>query len=260
MSFEQIAILIILIILVALLTISIFNLKNLKFLKNNSFAYSEQLNDAKYFELKYRLEYLKGIGAIIISVLVFVGYNSFRSIRDNLKDDYEQKILSTTKKFNDQIDEHQNQLKQIKSEINNSTDEIDLNKKEVEHIRTKLSSSKESVTGFQNALSKLEEQLSKMASKEILRQRLYIVKDLEYTKVTDWIYVKYNFADYKTISGEKLPGFIEPPIVIPFTNTGLIFTLRNIDKTSFEAVISNNTIPGDLPKTTTFSLLISVIE
>jgi hypothetical protein len=261
MELDKIFILIFLIIGAGILIMSIWNFKALNHLKKNSKAKDEQLNDAKYYELKYKFEFLKATGSIIIGVLVFAGYNSFQNIKDTLKKDYEDKIASTDARFTNQIQDQQKQLESLNSEINKSKSEVLLNKKDVDQIRLKLTSSKESVIGFQSALTELEAKLSTVTSKEILRQRLYLVKDVPYSHVnTEWIYEKYYFTDYKTINGESLPKFKEPPIIIPFTNNGLVFTLKNINELSFEAIISNNTIAGELPRKTTFSLLISVIE
>ena len=98
-----------------------------------------------------------------------------------------------------------------------------------------------------------------MKSNDILRQRLYLVKDLVYTFKDYWDYKNFEFKNLKTVNGEPLPSFKEPPIIIPFTNNGLIFTIRNITISSFEIIASGNTT-GDDGQNSKFSLLISVIE
>lgn len=268
---KSILVLIFLILGLGIVILNIWNLKGLKQLSKQRSFKNEQLNDSKYFELKYKHEFLVATFSIVIAVIVFVGYDSYKSIKETLKKDVEEQVSATTKK----IEIQKEQLNVQKVLTDSLGEKISINSQKVKDFRdvvnvlelqqnqlkNKIKSSRESINDYETSINDLKVKILELKNKNVIKQELYIVKDLTYRGLNQsWDYQKIYFKDLKTISKEPLPNFKEPPILTPFTNSGLVLTIKNVTTTSFEIVVSNNTIPGELPDSILYSLWISVIE
>jgi len=78
---------------VSLLVFSIWNLISLKRLSKNSTKKDKQLNDSKYYELKYKSEFIIAVFSIVATVAGILGYNSITSAKNEIKAD----LLAKTK-------------------------------------------------------------------------------------------------------------------------------------------------------------------
>jgi hypothetical protein len=269
MTPESILVLIFLIIGLAILISNIWNIVGIKRLEKTRHFKDEQLNDSKYFELKYKQEFLLTTFSIVIAVIVFIGYNSYSSLKENLKNDVEQKIASTTKKIDAQKDTLNRQQEKINSlnnnlqvnltKLSNINDLIALLEQHQQELKNKLDNSKQSVVNYEKSIRDLQNKIAEIKNKNIIKQELYIVNSVKYSYKEYWEYVKYNFDTLKTVNNEPLPIFSEPPTIIPFTNNGVVMTIKNVTTNSFEMTASNNTT-GDSPNNFPVTLLISVIE
>lgn len=266
---ESILILIFLIIGLAILVSNIWTIIGIKRLEKTRHFKDTQLNDSKYFELKYKQEFLLATFSIVIGVIVFIGYNSYSSLKENLKSDIEQKIASTTKQIEAQKDSINNQQKELAAlnetlqanlkKVTTVNDLVNLLEQQQGQLRNKLDNSKQSVTIYENSIKDLQSKISEIKNKNIIKQELYIVTNLKYSYDEYWEYMKVSFDTLNTINNEKLPKFIEPPTIIPFTNNGVTMTIKDVTTKSFEIIASNNTT-GDSPNNFPVTLLISIIQ
>ena len=270
MKIDSVLTLVFIIIGLAMLLFSFWNFTTLRRLSDQRRLPDIQLNDSKYFELKYKQEFLLAVFSIVIGVLIFVGYDSYKSLKENLQSNIEREIQPTTEKIrsiNDSIGDQQNRITTLTTDIaSKSTSLEQLNKlvanlnKEQATLKSKIATSKENVSDYQTSILDITRRISEIKNKNIIKQELYLIKDIEYTYPLDyWEYKSFEFKDMQTVNGEKLPVFKDPPIIIPFSNDGLSYATKDITTTSFKIIPFNNTLP-DLPKKYFFTLMISVIE
>ena len=72
---------IIVILLLALLSVSIWNFKTLNDIKKLGKENRTLSPDAKYFELKYNIQFLVGLSTILIAILGVLGYRSLDDVK-----------------------------------------------------------------------------------------------------------------------------------------------------------------------------------
>lgn len=181
---------ILLIIILVLLIGDLFYLRkilNILKKKNNTSV------DEKYFELKYHLNLLKSISAILLFVFAFIGYSGLNDFKQEMTIDFETTIeaqkaqiadmdmtLEDYEKSIDSLVEFRNQLKNL----------IELNDTDLKKVNNKISSINSSFK---------------------YNPKIYIVNGLTYQQ--DSKERKFEFAKMKTIHGERLPKFNKAPFV-----------------------------------------------
>jgi uncharacterized membrane protein len=74
----------------ALSILCIWNLVTLHQLKKNSSLADTQLNDSKYFELKYKLEFTIAVFTFLVGIAAYLGYNSKESIETKVTNEIDQ--------------------------------------------------------------------------------------------------------------------------------------------------------------------------
>lgn len=263
MTFERIVLLLFLIIGLGFLIFTIWNHKTLQQLSRDRRKQDYQLNDSKYFELKYKYEFLVAVFSLVITVVTFLGYSSYQSLRENVKADFEAKLKTTT----DKIDIQKDSLNSLATELNNQSskaiqtkDLIGFLEQQQRQLKEKINKNKQSVFDYEVSIKELNRQITTLQNKNIIKQELYIVKDLIYPSSDNWQAEYFEFKKMKTVDNQLLPEFKEPPIIIPFSNNGIIYTVSEVTSKSFYiAATGNGGRTGELPKVYPFSLFISVI-
>jgi len=82
---------ILLLIIVSLISLFIWNGLNFRSLKKQATLRDKELNDAKYWELKYKTEFMVAIVTLITATAGFLGYSSLQSIEASVKNDFNKK-------------------------------------------------------------------------------------------------------------------------------------------------------------------------
>lgn len=263
MKTTTVFILILGIIILGILIFQILNFRSLRHLKNTRLLYDTQLNDSKYFELKYKYEFLVAIISMVVAVLAFIGYDSYKSLQESMRKDIELVI----DKQKDSLNRLNNNVAELGMLINqqyiafqkSSTDmkQFEIRQKQ---FNDNLKSDKLSAIGLQQRIFEIKSELNTVQNKNIIRQELYIVKDLQYPLSADWIPRKVEFKEMRTINNELLPDFKEPPIIFPFSNNGITYNISNVTTTSFMITAQANANLEVLPTNSPYSILISVIK
>lgn len=212
---------------------NIWNIININGIKKDA-TKTYVLNDAKYWELKYKIQYLITATSIILFVAAYLGYQSVRDVKNDLKNEF-QSSLDSSKRDLSRIFETQkilnSKMAAADSSILQAEDAILGLMGREKNLSGSLSMSKSN-------LSQLMERITEINSKNILQQNIYIVDNVPYSIDQYWEFKKYYFKDLTSNTGQPLPLFNKPPFIFSVSNQGFTFALRKITKDSFEMSVS----------------------
>lgn len=261
MKFNDVFLIVFFLIGLGILVISVWNLRTLKSLSKSRAHKDSQLNDSKYFELKYKYEFLVSIFTLIIGVVSFIGYNSFETLKDDLTTYFKMKTDSTMNSIKIQqksIDKLRGEIEVQTQKVFSTNDLIDIINKEQKNISNQISFDKRSSLEIQSKLNIVKEKLAAIQNKNILKQEIFIVEDLQYPLNGEWIPKIYYFKNLRSINNDSLPAFKKSPIVIPFSNDGFSYIVSQVTNNSFKLTAIGNSQSVELPQFGKLSLMISV--
>ncbi|MBA6156750.1 hypothetical protein H3Z83_09510 [Tenacibaculum sp. S7007] len=213
---------------ISLLVFNIWNLISLNSLKKNSSKKDKQLNDAKYYELKYKSEFIVAVFSIIVAVAGLLGYNTLNSAKDEIKFD----LLKKTKSIDSIINITEKRIKLKDSLLHN----IEL-KQNI--INSKIPVNEEKVNAQNYQIYQIQKVISDLNKNNKIKQSFYLVRDLSLEINKDY-YNTYRFEDLKTNIGDRLPKFVNKPfiIIIPESTTHLAnIRTDNVTVDKFSATI-----------------------
>ncbi len=235
----SLGILLLIIIGIALVILMTWNLVSLNQIKKHGKT-DRDLNDPRYYELKYKQEFFIATVSLVGSVLVIFGYNSIQNVEKALTDDFKIKTENMSRRTDSII---KNFDTSVTRKINNTEISLQTISENSTHIFQKtdkgLKTTQETLTGYNRMLSSLSQQQSivdnqiKMVqgritdinSKNIVKQTFYMVDSLPYNthiidtaRNEDNMFKTYYFKDMQTTLGDKLPKFTTPPFVLQFIN------------------------------------------
>jgi hypothetical protein len=220
--------------LVALLAINIWQTNSFKKHAKASFR-SSQLNDQKYYELKYQLQFVTSVFPIILSILLYAGYTQL----DSLPKKIQEEIASQVKP---QIDNLKKSTEALKEEQKNIEDKYSFLVTFYQTLQGKGTSINKSLGNSNAALVLLEQKLNNLqnqtdviSNKDIVNQPIYVVTNLNFKMDEDKDVQYYKFSDCKTISGNKLPEFTKPPLILAFSNYGAQINICGVTNKQFNA-------------------------
>jgi hypothetical protein len=234
---------------------SIWNYKSLTELKNKSFNQNQQLNDAKYFELKSKHEFTIATISIITTAVVFLGYNSIQGIQNDLKADYQKKVDSTDAK----LTIAENKINAMAGGIDDKFKQVDTSmngyKNLLRYFELQQENLNQEAGKVKTELTFAQEKINQINRKNILKQNMYIVENIQYNleviedtlENNNWQIV--YFKDLKTIMGDRLPEFKKRPFIISaLSNEGSEVSIKNITTTSFEMASFSYIVPENSPE------------
>lgn len=232
---------------VALLVFNFWNLRTLKSIKKNAIQKDSQLNDAKYFELKSKSEFIIAIFSVIVAVAGLLGYNTLQGAKNEIKSE----LINKTKSIDslltiteDRVQEKDSILAQLELKLDIISSLIPLNEKQLNSQRSQL-----------NSLQKVIRDLN---TNNKIKQSFYIVRNLEIKKSKKPLVKYFKFNNIKTNIGDNLPKFSKQPIVIPIPESTADFQVYNITSEGFYVGIASSTEweEDQEPETYKFSLMI----
>jgi len=176
---------------------SVFNIK--KGIREN-----KDNNDSRFYELKYKIEFIIACFSVIIVVVGILGYNTIENAKKELNEYFIAKNDSLRKSF-----------ERTEIKINSKNFEIDFWEKKISSIEenTRNSSTKAGIVS--DRLSKLKQLVDTINSKNIIKQNYYVVKSLKCIFSGSQWGKTYYFKDLITDIGDRLPKFNTTPLVIP---------------------------------------------
>lgn len=194
--------------------------------KRSKFINTSQIDDSKYYELKYQLQYITAIFPIIIVILIYTGYDYITNFPKEISKEIQTQI--------------QPKIDSLKTEMRSFDSLSILMKEKGLKINSGLNHSNDTLQQLSNQIkiSKrdvqiLQQQTSEINQKDILHQPIHIITGLKFD-IRDYKKTIYKFDQYRSTSGEPLPYFKKAPILMPIVN-GIIITPFNITNTQFSA-------------------------
>jgi len=227
---------ILIIFLIAFIVFSVWDAVNLRYLIKRPMR-SDALNDKNYWELKYKMQYMITVFAVIVAVLTFLGYNSITNIRDDIKKEMASQLDSTRREL-DSMDQMQ---KSIGFRLATNDSVLSVAQNAILGLSDREQYLKSSMNLRSTDLEKLKGRITEINEKNIIQQNVYIVENVEYTYDEYWDFKKYYFNKLVTNTGQPLPSFKKPPFIFAVSNQGLTFSIKSVTSESFELIISNGT-------------------
>nr|WP_299071387.1 hypothetical protein [uncultured Allomuricauda sp.] len=185
----------------------------------------KSIPDERYFELKYNINLLKAVSAILIFLFGFLGFTTYKDITKIVESDFEKKFEMQQRRI-DKLDsivkDYEETVKVLKVEEGKSVENLNDVQREFNIINKKISNAQENL---------------KYAA------RIYVVKDLEYIKkekqlISEGV-LKFYFDEMITSKGEKLPKFKERPIIaIQTISNGSSLAITQVTKEFVEVILS----------------------
>ncbi|MCA6451673.1 MAG: hypothetical protein IM582_00735 [Chitinophagaceae bacterium] len=243
---------------VSLLILLIWNLASIRQLKNRSKT-DRNLDDPRYYELKYKQEFFVATVSLVGTVLVIFGYNSLQNVEKALKDDFTIKNAMMSKRTDSIISYFDTAINKRISATDKSLQTISASSMHLlQKTTSQLQNTQNTLEGYKHNLEMLSSQqavvddkvknvqgrITDINAKNILKQNFYLVDSLFFdtrimytVKSEESYYTKYYFKDMKTLNGDKLPQFKKPPFLItsvedmPVGQTG---TVKDVTTESFK--------------------------
>lgn len=223
------------------------------------------LADSRYYELKSKQDFLSAVFAVFVATATFLGINSLSAIETNVTKDLNARLNDSQKR----IAESEGKVETI-SGILRSTDSTvqtypskfsnyDNLLKSLEHRQNQIS---QTTSVSEKQASDIQQRISDLNSKNILKQETYIVKDIIFdeSKVDSTTFQKYYFRDLRTILNDKLPVFKKPPFVIAVSNDGASIQIVEVTKESLKLGVPQFVgLSGNSPLISNFYLSITEI-
>ncbi len=205
----------IIILIGSLIILTLWNILTIRSYKNKMTSES-QLNDGKYFELKYKMEFMIAVFSIIIAFVGFLGYRSFDKIKNEITDNIQKDIAPIT--FD---------LKKAKIDVTRIDSTLKQSSSIYTNLYSNLSRLENKISSRSNDFDNLNEKIKNISDRNILKRNFYIIDNLKFNwkESKDWLKdMTYYYKDLTTNIGDKLPVFTKPPIIIitPTSQTDII--------------------------------------
>lgn len=221
---------IIIILLGVLIAFNIWNLFTLRSIRNRR-SNEQQIGDARYYELKSKQEFLLTSFYLMVGIAAFLGFNSLDSIKENIKEDFDDKVSVQQ----NTIDELSDDLAVTDSTVNTYQRKIDDNKNLLSQLEDRQNRVQQSTHLSEQQASAILKRIQELNNNNLIKQEIYFVPNLLFeTSFDDDIYQKYYFKDLRTILGDKLPLFETPPSILPISNETGIIQVKKVTSESFE--------------------------
>lgn len=232
------------ILIIVLIAVAAWNWFSLNTLKKLAKQNESPITDAKYFELKYNIQFLVGLSTVLITVVGLLGYNTVDDLRADLRSQAKESIDTMEVKLK-QISDILKSKESSSVELNNRIIQIAADAKEVEKAIREVKS--------------LEEKIKRINERNILKQNYYIVPSISYSlKDAE---KKFYLKDLITNTGDKLPIFNTPPLIFATQDLNQSVQIFNVTTDSFTIVWTGgialeNSKTFDLNEPSKFSLLV----
>lgn len=185
---EQLFKILILIILLSILASSVWNIILFRRIRKEIKTHNGISDIENYLEIKYRIQFLTTIFAIIIFVAGFFGFNSIKGFEDKIQKEIDAKFSKFTTSF----------------------DSLTIKKDSLSYDYSAISTT---VKG-------IKDKIIWIYSKNILKPEIFIVKNIPVKPKFESQKVYYR--NMLTITNEKLPKFINRPVVSISSPSGTI--------------------------------------
>ena len=228
---------------------SFFSLRKLKN-QNNSL---ENFTDDRYYELKYKLQFISSVGVIIIGVCGFLGYDSMNKFVSKYED--------KTDSLNIKIKDYDSRISRINSELEINDTKIIAYSNFIKRINKSKNQFSSSLLASNKQLNSLTDTINIIKKRNILDKSFYVIDNLFYAEKLDEkenMPKKYYFKDLSTILGDRLPIFDKKPIIFIIPQSGAEIIIKNVTTEYVEVGLGTvTTWDNEVEKPYTFGILIA---
>jgi hypothetical protein len=199
------------------------------------------LTDEKYFELKYNINLLKSISAILIFVVGFLGYTSY----EKFKSEFSENLNEATKEQRDNLSQVTDKQRK---ELDLLTENISLIKTSISELDSLKNRLEQSISDYDSRMTILNSKATKINNTLKYNPRIFVVNDIKYSVSTfrnrknNSRDLKIFFKDLKSSFNERLPKFKKAPLV---NVEGLRLTLHVMEITNEYFIVKAWSADGD---------------
>lgn len=227
----------------------------LKIKKQNNQYNFNGISDDRYYELKYKLQFITSVGVIIVAVAGFFGVDKF----ENFVTTYNKKTDSLDvrlKTYNKKISKLDSIISTYDSKIKDYDDFV----RNVDWSKTKFS---QDIINSNKGLLNLNNKIDAIKKRNILDKSFYVVDNLVVKNALipengNGI-TRFYFKDLTTIIGDKVPEFDKPPVTFVIPQSSSFIYIWSLTTEYFEVSFTgyNRDENKEEPKTFTFGVLIA---
>jgi hypothetical protein len=184
-----------------------------------------EINDQKYWELKYKIESLITISSVIIAIAAYLGISTLNDVKDQV-----------TREIKPQVDSITSQIAHLKDSLKKVNDTLAKYKSEISFLDSGSKIVKEKLLSSKGGIDKLLLDVAEISRKNKIQAQVFIVNNLSINidNPLGGPSYKINFSSLTTSTGDKLPVFNKPPLVVCVAKDGGGIYARNISTTSLE--------------------------
>lgn len=224
---------ILVVLLIALIAFSVWNLFTLKDIKKHNRS-NQVISDERYFELKYKLEYITTITVVVVGVGAFFGYQWF----DGIKKDAEKNLVEKTTLFESKYDSIKCKLKQTDDSLRKYQKMMAGNEYYFKKFQVSQKNISDSINRSAKELFSISKRIKIINEKNIIKSDFYIVDNLQINLKYDADYrYKFYYKDLVTITGDKLPVFNKTPFLSINPENGIQVFITELNKDYFALML-----------------------
>jgi hypothetical protein len=182
-----------------LICLFVWNGLNFRTLKKLSSQKDKELNDAKYWELKYKYEYLIAIVALITAAAGFLGYSSLQSIEAAVKNDFNKKVdsvkttlQSTYADVNKKLLSAKDSVTTLNAKVKNAQFQVEESSAVLSKLMGQQFELKKSGYQSQNSLKELSNQIDSINNKNKIKREFYLITNIPLTGQINPITLKFS--------------------------------------------------------------------
>ncbi len=220
--------------IVAVIVLNIWNAFNAYEMRKRPLLNNE-INDKKYWELKYKMQFMLTVFTVIVFAATFLGITTLSNVKSDVRKEFQTSLDSLSGK----IDTVKNKLAYYTDEATYQFERMDSIGRILQLLGIKQKEVSTFISGTYKSANELDGRVKELMKNDQIRQNMYIVDNVQYKMPNDYaMYQKVYFKDLKTVNGNSLPNFIKPPYVIGLSSEGSDLLLANVTNDSLELIIS----------------------
>ncbi|HEY6503256.1 MAG TPA: hypothetical protein VIZ28_04715 [Chitinophagaceae bacterium] len=234
------------IILVAIILIgfNVWNTLNLRSISKRPLR-NDNLNDSKYWELKYKMQYMITVFAVILFVAGYFGITTLNNAKDSVRREFQLSMDSMSLK----VDSFKSKLFNYTAAAENQFQRMDSIGRILDLLGIKQKEVSTYISGTYKSAQDLDKRVQELMRNDQIRQNMYVIDDVVYKMPNDNAeYQKYFFKDLRTINGNPLPNFTRAPYLIGLSKEGSDLRINDITSESFELMVFSYSGDRDMKK------------
>lgn len=242
---------IIYIFLFVILVFVIMSYLSLRKIKNQTNVTS--IGDDRYYELKYKLQFISSVGVIIIAVAGFFGLDKYENFVREFK--------TKTDSLDIKLKEYDKKISLLDSNITKYDSKISAYDNFIEKMDLSKIKFTEAMIASNKGLSQLKDTINIIKKRNVLDKSFYVIDNLQIKNhkfnQNEYSPKKYYFKDMTTIIGDKLPEFEKTPVIFVIPQSGAKISIKEISKNYIEVDFGSYDSWGEDPESFAFGLLIA---